>query len=332
MLAALLVLPALAALSAEGGASKTPGPTRPVHTYSIVARDKTTGELGVAVQSHWFSVGSVVPWAEAGVGAVATQSFAEPAYGPRGLERMKNGVPAGEALSELLAADEGRDVRQVAFVDGSGRVAVHTGARCIEWAGHRTGDGYSVQANLMRNDTVVDAMAEAYEKAEGDLADRLLAALEAGEAAGGDIRGSQSAAILVVAGEGTGEVWKDRRIDLRVEDDPAPVRELRRLLTVHRAYDHMNAGDAAMEKNDLPAARAEYEEAARLVPDNPEMTYWSAVTLATSGALEESLPLFRRVFAAGAEWRELTKRLLKAGIIPDTPEGRVILDRILAVR
>jgi uncharacterized Ntn-hydrolase superfamily protein len=325
----LRLLTAFAACLAAGTAGAA---LRPVHTYSIVARDPATGEMGVAVQSHWFSVGTVVTWAEAGVGAIATQSFAEPAYGPRGLDLMRTGLSAEDALRALLEADSGREVRQVAFLDASGRVAAHTGTKCIEWAGHRTGAGYSVQANLMRNDRVVPAMAEAFEKSEGMLAERLVAALEAGERAGGDIRGSQSAALLVVPAEGTGRLWADRLVDIRVEDHADPVGEIRRLLTVHRAYEHMNRGDAAMEKGDLADARAEYETAARLVPDNPEMLFWYAVTLATSGALEESLPIFRRVFQADESWRETTRRLQKPGLIPDTPEGSRMLERILEVR
>jgi uncharacterized Ntn-hydrolase superfamily protein len=323
---------ALAPFAACLAAGTAAAALRPVHTYSIVARDPATGEMGVAVQSHWFSVGTVVTWAEAGVGAVATQSFAEPAYGPRGLDLMQTGLSAEDALRALLQGDSGREVRQVAFLDATGRVAAHTGTKCIEWAGHRTGAGYSVQANLMRNDRVVPAMAEAFEKSEGMLAERLVAALEAGERAGGDIRGSQSAALLVVAAEGTGRPWADRLVDIRVEDHADPVGEIRRLLTVHRAYEHMNRGDAAMEKGDLADARAEYETAARLVPDNPEMLFWYAVTLATSGALEESLPIFRRVFQADETWRETSKRLQKPGLIPDTPEGSRMIERILEVR
>jgi len=321
------LVPVLAACFAGTAGSE---PIRPTHTYSIVARDSLTGQIGVAVQSHWFSVGSIVSWAEAGVGAVATQSFAEPAYGPRGLERMRGGASAREALDSLLAGDPGRELRQVAFIDREGRVAVYTGSRCIDWAGHRAGEGYSVQANLMRNDRVVDAMAAAYEKSQGTLAERLLAALEAGEGAGGDIRGSQSAALLVVEAEASDKPWADRAVDLRVEDHPDPVGELRRLLAVHRAYEHMNRGDRAIEEGDFELARVEYEEATRLAPGNPEMIYWYAVSLATNGKVDESLPFFREVFRANPGFREVTKRLVKAGIIPDTPAGAAILDRILA--
>jgi uncharacterized Ntn-hydrolase superfamily protein len=301
-----------------------------VHTYSIVARDATTGELGVAVQSHWFSVGSIVTWAEAGVGAIATQSFVNPAYGPRGLDLMKSGLAAEEALNALLLVDEGRDVRQVAFVDVNGTVAAHTGAKCIEAAGHHIGDGYSVQANMMLNDRVVPAMAKAYESTEGDLADRLMAALEAAQGSGGDIRGKQSAAMLIVKGEATGQSWADRVLELRIEDHPTPITELKRLLTVHRAYEHMNAGDLAVEHNDLVGAMAEYGRAAELLPGNLEVEYWAAVTLATSGSVKEAIPMFQRVFAADSNWVELTKRLHKPGIIPDTPEGRALVERIVA--
>jgi uncharacterized Ntn-hydrolase superfamily protein len=300
-----------------------------VHTYSIVARDAATGEMGVAVQSHWFSVGSIVTWAEAGVGAIATQSFVQPAYGPRGLDLMKSGLTAEQALNALVEVDEGRDVRQVAFVDTSGKVAAHTGAKCIESADHHIGEGYSVQANMMLNDTVVPAMARAYESAEGDLAERLMAALEAAQAAGGDIRGRQSAAMLIVKAQSTGRPWADRVLELRIEDHPTPIAELKRLLSVHRAYEHMNAGDVAVEHDDLELAMAEYGEAAELLPGNLEVQYWAAVTLATSGKLDQSLPMFREVFAADTNWIELTRRLHKPGIIPDTAEGRALVERII---
>ena len=306
------------------------GIERPVHTFSIVARDATTGEMGVAVQSHWFSVGSDVTWAEAGVGAVATQSFIDPAYGPRGLDLMKSGLSAKQALEALVLVDEGRDVRQVAFVDVQGGVAAHTGAGCIEAAGHHVGEGYSVQANMMLNDKVVPAMSEAYESTEGALADRLMAALEAAQDVGGDIRGKQSAAILVVKGESTGRPWADRVLELRIEDHPTPITELKRLLNVHRGYQHMTAGDVAVEHNDLESAMMEYGEAVKLLPDNVEVQYWAAVTLATNGNLEKALPMFRSVFAADPNWIELTKRLHKPGIIPDTPEGHALVERIVS--
>ncbi len=316
----------LAALAAAG---PDPAPRRPVHTYSIVARDPATGELGVAVQSHWFSVGALVPWAEAGVGAVATQSFVEPSYGPLGLAMMRAGRGAPEALRGLLAADEHPEVRQVAMVDAQGRVAAHTGKACIQAAGQQVGTGFSVQANLMANDQVWPAMARAFEAAKGDLADRMLAALEAAQAAGGDIRGQQAAALVVVAGRSSGRPWDDRIFDLRVEDHLAPLAELRRLLSVARAYRHMNAGDLAVERKDLPAAEREYGAAARLLPGSAEVIYWHAVALASAGQVERSLPLFARAFALDPAWRTLTPRLPSAGLLPDDP---ALLRRIVEAR
>jgi uncharacterized Ntn-hydrolase superfamily protein len=308
-----------------------PVPSRPVHTYSIVARDAATGELGVAVQSHWFSVGTSVAWAEAGVGAVATQSFIDPSYGPLGLALMRAGRSAPDALKGLIAADEGRDVRQVAMVDASGRVAAHTGSRCIPAAGDEVGEGFSVQANLMEKDTVWPAMAKAYRAAasKGDLAERLLAALEAAETQGGDIRGRQSAAILVVKGVPSGRPWQDRLFDLRVEDHPSPVAELRRLVGLQRAYNLMNAGDLAVEKKDDAAALKAYSAAEALVPDNAEMAYWHAVALVNMGRVDESLPIFAKAFRLHPKWRDLTPRLPGAGLLPDDPK---LIARIVAAK
>lgn len=315
--------------SVPGVAADTPAiPKRPVHTYSIVARDPATGELGVAVQSHWFSVGSIVAWAEAGVGAVATQSFVDPSYGKNGLDLMRAGKSAPETLKELLAKDEGREVRQVAMIDAQGRVDAWTGKNDIQAAGHIVGNNFSVQANLMLNDKVWPAMARAFESTKGDLAERMLAALDAAEAAGGDIRGRQSAAMIVVTGKPTGQAWKDRIFDLRVDDNPEPLRELRRLVKLQRAYNHMNAGDLAVEKKDNEGALREYAAAEKLVPDNAEMIYWHAVALVNMGRVEESLPLFRRVFAMDRNWITLTPRLPKSGLLPDNPK---LIERIVSV-
>ena len=305
---------------------RRPLPLRPVHTYSIVARDARTGELGVAVQSHWFSVGSSVAWAEAGVGAVATQSFIDPSYGKLGLDLMRAGRSAPDALKALLAGDEGRDVRQVAMIDAQGRVAAHTGAKNIKDAGHAVGKDYSVQANLMLNDRVWPAMSKAFEATGGDLAERMMAALEAAEAAGGDIRGKQSAALIVVRPKSTGRQWADRIFDLRVDDSPDPLKELRRLLTLQRAYNHMNEGDLAVEKNDHERALREYGAAARLAPDNLEMVYWHAVALVNMKRVDEALPLFKRVFAGDKNWATLTPRLVKSGLLPDDPQ---LIERIV---
>lgn len=313
----------------SGVASDKPAvPLRPVHTFSIVARDPATGELGVAVQSHWFSVGPIVPWVEAGVGAVATQSFVDPSYGKNGLEMMRAGKSAPDTLKELLEKDEGRDVRQVAMIDAQGRVDAWTGKNDIQAAGHIVGKDFSVQANLMLNDKIWPAMARAFENTKGDLADRMLAALDAAQAAGGDIRGRQSAAIIVVTGKPTGMAWKDRTFDLRVDDSPEPLVELRRLVKLQRAYNHMNAGDLAVEKKDNEGALREYGAAEKLVPDSAEMIYWHAVALVNMGRVEESLPLFRKVFAMDPNWITLTPRLPKSGLLPDDPK---LIDRIVSV-
>jgi uncharacterized Ntn-hydrolase superfamily protein len=318
----------LLAFSGYAPAQSHGRPYKPVHTYSIVARDTVTGELGVAVQSHWFSVGSLVTWAEAGVGAVATQSFVDPAYGPLGLDLMRAGKSAREALDGLLTADPGKNLRQVAMIDARGGVAAHTGARCIEAAGHLVGDNFSVQANLMLNATVWGAMAEAFRYEKGDLADRMLAALDAAEAAGGDIRGRQSAAILIVKGAGTGKPWADRVMELRVEDHPDPLKELRRLVRVHRAYEHMNSGDLAVERNDVPGALHEYGAAEKLFPENLEMKFWHAVALVNVGRIEDSLPLFEGVFQGDPNWATLLPRLPASGTLDADAET---IQKILSV-
>jgi uncharacterized Ntn-hydrolase superfamily protein len=328
LLLIIAITPALLAQQTQTARENFVAPPRPVHTFSIVARDPATGELGVAVQSHWFSVGSIVPWAEAGVGAVATQSFVDPSYGKLGLELMRTGKSGPEALRSLLAGDEGRDVRQVAMIDAQGRVDAWTGKNDIYAAGHIVGKDFSVQANLMLNDKVWPAMAQAFANTKGDLADRMLAALDAAQAVGGDIRGRQSAAIVVVTGRPTGLAWKDRIFDLRVDDSSEPLQDLRRLVTLQRAYNHMNAGDLAVEKKDNEGALSEYSAAEKLVPDSAEMIYWHAVALVNMGRVDESLPLFRKVFAMDKNWAILTPRLPKSGLMPDDPK---LIERILSV-
>lgn len=322
---------ALPPASAAQGAFGSALPPRPVHTYSIVACDPQTGEMGVAVQSHWFSVGPVVPWAEAGVGAVATQSFVEPSYGPLGLDLMRAGRTAPEALKALLAADAHADVRQVAMIDARCNVEAWTGGKAIQAAGHRVGKNFSAQANLMRRD-VWTHMGDAFQVTRGDLTERMLATLETAERAGGDIRGRQSAALIVVAGKSTGKPWADRIFDLRVEDHPTPVAELRRLVHLARAYRHMNAGDEAVTRGDVAAAIREYAAAEAMVPDratNGEMVFWHAAMLVNAGRVEESLPLFRRAFAQDAAWRELVRRLPAAGQLPNDP---ALIERIATLR
>ena len=267
------------------------------HTYSIVARDSVTGEMGVAVQSHYFSVGPVVPWAEPGIGAVATQSLVLVDYGPRGLELMRTGMTAKQALDALTAVDPGVDGRQVAMIDAHGVVAAHTGKSCIPDAGMHVGAQYSVQANLMSNARVWPAMAEAYEHARGDLGERMMQALEAGEKAGGDIRGRQSAAILVVKGTPSGRPWADRVLDLRVEDNPFPLVELRRLMRLRRAYNLEDEGDNFISDKRSADAMKAYEAAMKLAPEVVELQFWAAVSMYTNDREREGLALFKRVFA-----------------------------------
>jgi|HubBroStandDraft_4_1064222.scaffolds.fasta_scaffold30913_1 uncharacterized Ntn-hydrolase superfamily protein len=284
-------------------------------TYSIVARDAQTGDLGVAVQSHWFSVGSVVTWAESGVGAIATQSIAEPAYGPRGLALMRLGVDPETALAALTGADSDQRHRQVAFVDAAGHIAVHTGDQCIEAAGHTTGDGVSCQANMMRGPQVWPAMLEAYHASVGDLADRLMAALDAAEAAGGDIRGRQSAAMLVVKASSSGQPWQDRLVDLRVDDAEDPLGELRRLLSVHRGYQRMEIAEQRQVAGDMDGSLEAYEQARTLLAGNDEATFWAAILMADAGRVEEGKALLADIASREPGWRELLQRLPAAGLL-----------------
>ncbi len=289
------------------------------HTFSIIARDPETGEFGGAVQSHWFSVGSVVIWAEAGIGIVATQAMAKVSYGPLGLNLMRAGVPGPDVLKALLSTDPLSDVRQVAMIDAQNRGAAHTGARCMQAAGHTTAEGFSVQANMMANPAVWPAMAEAYQGTKGDLVEKLLAALDAAQASGGDIRGQQSAALLVVPGKPSQEPWNDHVFDLRIEDHPQPLVELRRLVRIQRAYNQMNRGDEYLASGKTPAALAAYSSAAELAPEMIEIPFWHAVTLADTGRGEEALPIFRRVFSENPDWAVLLKRLPPVGMVKISP-------------
>ena len=302
------------------------------HTFSIVARDPVTGDLGVAVQSHWFSVGSVVTWAEAGVGAIATQAMAEVSYGPLGLDLLRGGKSASQALKALLATDEGSELRQVAMVDANGEIATHTGNRCIKEAGHITGEGFSVQANMMLKDTVWKAMFDAYQTALKnpaiDLPERLLLALEAAQNSGGDIRGKQSAAIKIVSAKQTGKPWAGVLMELRVEDHPEPLPELRRLVEIQRAYEFMNKGDEFLGKGEKANAMLAYSNAAKLAPQIVEIPFWNAVTLADNGNMAEALPIFKDVFTREPIWKELLSRLPASGLIKDDAE---MLEKILQV-
>lgn len=286
------------------------------HTFSIVARDAKTGEMAVAVQSHWFSVGTGVSWGEAGVGVVATQSFTNRSFGIRGLDLLKQGKSPQEALNILLSDDEGRDFRQVAILDKQGRVATHTGKSCIDYAGHNNGENFSVQANMMLNDKVVPAMEKAWkENNEMPLAERMVAVLLAAQNSGGDIRGKQSAALMIVSPEATKEPWNDRHIDLRVDDSENPIKEIDRILKVFRAYEHMNQGDLFVEKNEMKSAMNEYNAAMKMFPENLEMQYWTAITLANDKQIAHASEMLQNIYKKDENWRKLTARLPKVGLL-----------------
>jgi len=286
-------------------------------TYSIVARDKETGEFGVAVQSHYFQVSPAVPWALAGVGAVATQSQVNISYGPLGLDLLQAGYTAEQALKALTSGDPQADVRQCAIIDATGAAAAHTGTKCIPAAGHRVGDGFSCQANLMEKDTVWDAMADAYLSTAAPLAERMMAALEAAEAEGGDIRGKQSAAMMVVAATGTGRPWVDRLIDLRVEDAPEPLPELRRLLRIKRAYMALSDADRLSDSGDKAAAAARAEEAIMLAPELVEIRFWTGLEMAINGDLDGGCDLMAGVVRdKGERWVETLRRLAMVDRLP----------------
>lgn len=300
------------------------------HTYSIVARDPETGDMAVAVQSHWFSVGSVVSWGEAGVGVIATQSFVNKSFGLRGLKLLKQGNTPEEVLEILLSEDEGKEVRQVAILSADGKVATFTGEKCIKYAGHHQGNNYSVQANMMLTDDVWPAMSKAFEQNSNlPLAERILSAMEAAEKAGGDIRGKQSAALLVVRGNSTSEPWNDVLIDLRVEDHKDPVKELDRLLRTYRAYEHMNKGDLFMEKNQMKEALEQYTRAQKILPKNLEMKYWQAITLANNKDIDGAIAILKKVYKEDKNWKILTKRLPEAGLLNVSAED---LERLIRVK
>lgn len=286
------------------------------HTFSVVGRDSVTGEIAVAVQSHWFSVGTVVSWGEAGVGVIATQSFVNKSFGIRGLHLLKQGLSPQEVVDSLLKNDPGKEVRQLAVLDIKGRVATHTGKNCIDYAGHLNGDNFSVQANMMLNNKVWPAMAAAWKSNNKlPLAERMIEVLKAGQSVGGDVRGKQSSVLLVFAPKASDQPWEDKLIDLRVDDNQEPIKEIERLLKVHRAFDHMNKGDWYSEKNDMVKAMEEYNAAMKLFPQNLEMQYWTAITLANNKKLKEAVVMLQKIYKQDANWRELTKRLPKVNLL-----------------
>lgn len=296
-------------------------------TYSIVARDKKTGFLGVAVQSHYFSVGPVVPWARSGVGAVATQSMVDVKYGPLGLELMSGGKSAPEALEALLKTDQKSDTRQVGMVDANGAVASHTGSRCIDFAGHVTGDGFACQANLMSNDTIWAEMKKAYESNSSlEFPERLLSALEAAENAGGDARGKQSAAILVVSSQLYPNSWMGNVLELRVEDNPKPLEELARLIKLKRSYELADRGDDLLTSGKIDEAGMAYAKALEYAPGNEEILYWKGVTYLGTPLKEEGVSILKGIFKNNKNWIMITKSLLRNGLISKSKEIEDLID------
>lgn len=290
-------------------------------TYSIVARDRKTGEMGVAVQSHYFSVGSVVTWARSGVGAVATQAMVDIRYGPLGLELMSSGKGAKETLESLLGGDPKRETRQVAMVDARGEVAVHTGSKCIPHAGHSSGGGFSCQGNIMRSAKVWGAMKKTYQGTEGlPLPERLLAALEAGEGAGGDARGKQSAAILVVGKDVKPTEWEGKVMELRIEDHPEPLPELRRLIRYQRGYEWVTKGDDLLTSEKYEKAMKAYERGLELVPEVLELKYWVGLSMLKTKNREKGIRMVKEVFVQDKNWVGITKGIMRTRSPPISPD------------
>lgn len=297
------------------------------HTYSIVAVNEARTEIGVAVQSHWFAVGAVCPWIKPGVGAIATQSMVEVSYGPKGLKLLEQGKSAQQVLDHLLAQDAETALRQVAIMTADGNTATHTGKRCIAEAGHKTGANYSVQANMMIKNTIWPAMAKAFESARGTLARRLFAALEAAQNEGGDIRGMQSAAILVADNILDDKPWEHLTTNLRVDDHPSPLEEMERLLDIEGAYAYMHEGDTLLTKGEVEKAEEKYTAASFLAPQIEELSFWEAVSLADMGEIDQALPIFKKVFKAEPNWAVLVQRLPASGLLTEDPG---VMEKILS--
>ncbi len=285
-------------------------------TYSIVARDPASGRFGIAIQTCWPFVGAGCPWVESGVGAVVTQSFTEVAHGPNGLELLRSGTPAADALATLLATDPGAAVRQVGIVDAAGRSAAHTGDRCVEAAGHVTADGVSIQANMMERAAVWPAMLAAWQaSAAADLVDRLFAALRAAEGEGGDIRGRQSA-VLIVSGAPGDPPWK-RDVDLRVDDHSAPLDELERLIRLHRGFEALDLAEERGRTGDLDGAQAAGAEATRLAPGDGQVLVWQALEMTAAGLIEPARELLASATAQNPRWPEFVRRFAASGAQPE---------------
>jgi uncharacterized Ntn-hydrolase superfamily protein len=285
-------------------------------TYSIVARDLRTGELGIAVQSRFFAAGRIVPWIEAGIGAIASQSFANPVYGFEGLRLLRAGLAPREALEKLVHQDPGAALRQVAILDARGRAAVHTGASCVAAAGHAIGAQCSAQANMMAKDAVWDAMIDAFERASGDLPERLLQAMQAAEREGGDLRGRQAAALIVVAAEPGTDAKGDRVIDLRIDDHPDPVGEIGRQLSYARAHQRAARSREKMLAGELAGALADLDACCAACPDEPDFLTRRALVLLALGRMGEAREAMERACANNPGWAEFALRFADAGILP----------------
>jgi uncharacterized Ntn-hydrolase superfamily protein len=289
-----------------------------VSTFSIVAFDPSTKELGVAVHSRYFSVGSVVPWAEAEVGAVATQSFVNVSYGPRGLQLIKNGLSVDEVISKLTSEDKERDYRQLGIIDAKGNAAAFTGKKCLSWAGSKTGLNYSAQGNILASRKVVENMGKQFESTKGSLADRLIAALIAGDKAGGDARGRQSASLLVVKKGGGRVGYGDRFIDLRVEDHSNPIIELKRLLNLHRVYSLIDESEDRLTKCDFKEAMVAIKKAVRLNPKVDDAHIDMGILYLKLGRRTEAVRAFKEALRLNPKMKNLMKQLPKVGLIePD---------------
>ncbi|MBI9097967.1 MAG: DUF1028 domain-containing protein [Spirochaetaceae bacterium] len=297
-----------------------------IHTYSIIAIDKERGEMGGAVQSHYFSVGGSVIWAQAGTGVIATQAMVNIEYGPQGLSLLKKGFSSEKVINLITSKDSNAPIRQVAALDCSGGIQAFTGSKTITEAGHIVGENYSCQANMMLKNTVWSAMAQSFEESSGPLAERLLISLEAAEAEGGDIRGKQSSALTVVSVEDKGNIRDNIIVDLRVEDHSEPLGEMRRLLTIHKAYTHAALGDLAIEKGDISRAMDEFAEAEKLIPENIELQFWKAVSLINHFNFSQAEPILKKVFRIDNNWKILLQRLTGSEIIKRDEEIQKFLD------
>ena len=289
-----------------------------VSTFSIVAFDPSTKDLGVAVQSRYFSVGSVVPWAEADVGAVATQSFVNVSYGPRGLQLLKEGFTVDEVIARLTKDDEEKEYRQLGIIDSRGEAHAFTGQKCLEWAGSKVGENYAAQGNILAGKQVVQDMGREFESTKGDLAERLVAALKGGETAGGDARGRQSAALLVVRRNLGRGGYGDKYIDLRIEDHPNPIVELKRLLNLHRVYSLIDDGEDKLTKGDLKTALAALKKAVSLNPNIDDAQVDLGIVNLKLGKKNEAANAFDRALRLNPKMKTLIKQLPNVGLIkPD---------------